>query len=223
MSRCLADQCKDEVLPESAQDWDTFTFAQYVEFAYEKHVGGNFTVPTKNKQWAQTAETFIDMCVRENIDPEVWLEAQLCLLSKFLKAPGNKLYPAALLGKNAIIRYEKYREHNKRHFKNVKARHSVDLQEVVSGETSYGGLAVQFILTNGRKAYTKEVRNKLSTNTNKCYPAWSHNSPERIAARPKALLNVLGSYSHEFPFALSLKRDFKWSEIAQFLKEQITK
>jgi hypothetical protein len=218
---CLANQVKTKVSSTSAKDWDTFDFLDCVKSMHEKYVGKELNIPTHNKQWNQTADTFIDMCIREDIDPEIWIEAQLCLLSKFLQT--KPLYPTVMLGKNAIIRYEKYRDFNKRNFKNIKARHSTDLQEVVSGETSYGTLAVQFILTHGRKAYTKEIRNTLSTNTQRSYPAWSSNSPERVTARPKALLNVLGSYSHEFAFALSLKRDFKWSEIAQFLKEQIQK
>jgi hypothetical protein len=218
---CLAEQVKTKVSIASAKDWDIFDFINCVKSMYTKYVGKDISIHSKNKQWTQVSDVCIDMCIREDIDPEIWIEAQLCLLSKFLKT--KPLYPGVMLGKNAIIRYEKYRDFNKRNFKNIKARHSTDLQEVISGETSYGTLAVQFILSNGRRAYTKEIRNKLSTNTNRSYPAWSSNSPERITARPKALLNVLGSYSHEFPFSLSLKRDFKWSEIAQFLKEQIQK
>jgi hypothetical protein len=218
---CLAEQVKTKVSATSAKGWDIFDFINCVKSMYEKYVGKEISIHTSNKPWSQTADMCIDMCIREDIDPEIWVEAQLCLLSKFLQY--KPLYPGVMLGKNAIIRYEKYRDFNKRNFKNIKARHSTDLQEVVSGETSYGTLAVQYILTHGRKAYTKEIRNTLSTNTRRSYPAWSINSSERVTARPKALLNVLGSYSHEFAFALSLKRDFKWSEIAQFLKEQIQK
>jgi hypothetical protein len=215
----LVQQITKSVVSVDASTWNEFDVCHFIEESYHKHVDENFKVPPRHVKWQSMAETFLEMCMRERIDPEVWIHAQTCLLSKFLKG-GGKLYPSMLLGKNAILRYEKYREHNKRHFRNTKERHDISLQTIIEGETLYGSVAVRTIFSQGRKAWNKDFRIKLKEAVHNSHSGWDYKNPKRIDARPHALLNVLGSLNHELTVSVRLKRDFKWSEIATFIVEQ---
>jgi len=205
---------QSKIVLEDADDWTVEQGIKCCERMHRKHVGVGRPY-FRSPNFHSAINRALGMCSSECIDPELYFEAQFVILALFSKSRRGAFYPNMLNGKNAVDRYERFVDGNKRRTHNIKARHSPEVEdEILAGECFYAELVIRNILTDAGLS-EDEIRQEVE----QLYDKWDFNNPTRRSIAPRALQHVLDTVHPGLSLRAYIKGPFTWKQVADFITQ----
>jgi hypothetical protein len=194
------------------EDFDRETLLRKARNIYKDVTGKK--VYWRSDKWLESMEKILSYCEEEDVDPEIYVTAQIDALAEWLLRNNRDLFSNMFLGKKAYLRYMTYlvkQESSGGSFKIPLDRAKRD-SEIVEWEFSF---ATRFILMNMTE---KEAVKSMKTD----FPEWSRGTCSPIL-RNKALSRLLNRYylKSASKWVFTNDKDWSWQEAKNLIKNTI--
>lgn len=183
----------------------TFFAQEMCRVGAGKKLSPNFR---QSSRWKGTFKKIIDACAVSDIDPRLYVRAQVDTMGKWAMKAKRPFYDNMLLGKNAQIRFEEWIERNGKknadhHYLESAEKDSKAIDS--SGELHFLDLFINVGL-DSRKA---------SKSTKRVYPKWSlRQGRADRSIRVRALRDFLSQINPTLPRRIVLSGDnWKWGTV----------
>lgn len=169
-----------------------------------------------SQKYQDTMESIIASCSDVQLDPMVYLTAQLETIGVWAIQKGNPIYANMLIGKNAQLRFEQWTKRNHRRYKDHHRSRLTALEEdLIAAETLFVNT---YLPDDSLRASDLEKR------IQKVFPKWSlRKTRKRRHVRYEALRAWLASQSMFLPNRICIQAtEWKWCDVRKQLSALLT-